>query len=409
MYVCMYLITPDPTQQQVTAPEEWEELAAALGLAQGRGQALRNTYRQALLPFEQWQRQQQRAKEQGQEEEPTAVTGTPRTPSVKREQMQQGATEPSTSTTTTEEEKAMAATATAAAASAPASLTKGTRARTGSKPLAAAPAESAAYAKLVEDRRAHVGGKMVLGKKFWRFFPPQGVWMLGTVTGVEKGTRIVVRYDPEEGGGAGGGKPKEGRGKGKGKGPSQPAATQPAPVQVRRFTEAMGKRDALVLLANGASKEGARAIQEGEEFCEGCLRTRVFGTMAECYECGALRHAPCMDPPLKHLPYGDWFCPDCADAPVGGGAGVGGRGKMGGGMGGGGGNKQRKMMAGTKGAAGAAAPGVEELFASFGFEDGGDYTLEGYKQVGGCAYVCVYLSVLKPGPRLANPPYVKRL
>lgn len=113
--------------------------------------------------------------------------------------------------------------------------------------------------------------------------------------------------------------------------------------------------------------------------------------MAECYECGALRHAPCMDPPLKHLPYGDWFCPDCAASA---GNGVkpprgGGGGKMGGGkMGGGGMMKRRKMMTGT-GAGGSKPPGVEELFASFGFEDGEDYTLEGYKEVGGCVG-CVY-------------------
>lgn len=108
--------------------------------------------------------------------------------------------------------------------------------------------------------------------------------------------------------------------------------------------------------------------------------------MAECYECGALRHAPCMELPLKHLPYGDWFCPDCAAIPIGASAAAPAAaakgGKMGGGKMGGaaGGMKQRKMMAGT--ACGAQKPpGVEELFASFGFEDGEDYTLEGYKEV----------------------------
>jgi hypothetical protein len=371
-----HLISPSPNTHattQVTAADEWGVIAEdTLGLPASLGKALRNTYRSALLPYEQWQRQRRQQQQQQQQQQPpqqqqpaqrssSPVPSAPCTPSV--------AKQPPSSQQQQEEE--------AAAAGAdpldlsPTDIAKTqTRLRTGrltqsnSAPETAA---SAAYAKLLEDRRAHVGAKLVVGKKFWRYFPPQDVFMHGTVTAVEKGTRIAVRYDPVVA--AEGGK--------KGKAPA-------AQVQVRRFFETTGKRDALILLANGESQEGARAIQEGGEYCEGCLRTRVFGAMAECYECGALRHAPCMDPPLKHLPHGDWFCPDCAAAPLNGNGGgkhcaaKGGRmgPAAGAGAAAGGGGMKRKMMAGT---GSSKPPGVEELFASFGFEDGDDYTLEGYK------------------------------
>jgi len=141
--------------------------------------------------------------------------------------------------------------------------------------------------------------------------------------------------------------------------------------------------------------------------------------MTECFVCGALRHASCLIPPQKHLPYGDWLCPDCAAEPVDDllllpppstsfpyspssssslkgcrrrkppetttrlgtrqGGSEGGREGCGGSTAG----QRKKMSMKTKREkeGGKSVPRVEELFASFGFEDGEEYTLDAYKEM----------------------------
>jgi len=146
--------------------------------------------------------------------------------------------------------------------------------------------------------------------------------------------------------------------------------------------------------------------------------------MTECFACGALRHAACLLPPQKHLPYGDWFCPDCALEPIDDllllppsslpsssslppsssikgcrrrkpplaasrfGTRQAGRegGREGWKMGASGAVQQQKKVDRRKGGReggkeGGKVPGVEELFASFGFEDGEEYTLEEYEEM----------------------------
>ncbi|KPV78376.1 uncharacterized protein RHOBADRAFT_50849 [Rhodotorula graminis WP1] len=104
-----------------------------------------------------------------------------------------------------------------------------------------------------------------------------------------------------------------------------PVAAAPAPTTAAPTTssETSTKRRAL-----GISRTRQEAWEELARFppvldatdncqvCGGFEADDVKGDILECEKCEAAYHAGCLSPPIKGIPDGEWFCPEC-DVPDG--------------------------------------------------------------------------------------------
>lgn len=64
--------------------------------------------------------------------------------------------------------------------------------------------------------------------------------------------------------------------------------------------------------ADDEAEEGEE--EEGEEedvYCSKCNRGDHGKVLMMCDGCDDAWHTFCLDPPLKRVPKGDWFCPKC--------------------------------------------------------------------------------------------------
>uniref|UniRef100_A0A7S4ACF9 PHD-type domain-containing protein n=1 Tax=Pseudo-nitzschia australis TaxID=44445 RepID=A0A7S4ACF9_9STRA len=80
--------------------------------------------------------------------------------------------------------------------------------------------------------------------------------------------------------------------------------------------ESVRKEAAAVIVHNGNNHhhEVSVPIAEGESFGTGCLscgRDDDHANLLLCEACNAEYHTYCLEPPLRAVPTGDWFCSEC--------------------------------------------------------------------------------------------------